>query len=265
MMKTAKLGAHHFSYDEAGHGPIILMLSGWCQDHRLFKSLMPELAKTNRVIRFDWRGHGDVRNYNGDFTSDDLASDAQELLDRLGVETAISLSTSHGGWANIELADRAGIARIPRVVVIDWIMVKPSAAFFAALAEIQDEQHWQKGINDLFAYWIGDTKDKDIVNHVQNEMAGYDYEMWARSGREIAKAYRKWGSPLERMKALRQVRPITHIFSQPFEPEYLQAQTQFSAANPWFQPVKLAGRTHFPTLEQPKAVAKAVQSFLDET
>jgi pimeloyl-ACP methyl ester carboxylesterase len=139
QMKTVKFGENRFSYDEAGEGPAILLLSGWCQDHRLFKTLMPELAGTNRVIRFDWRGHGIDRRHDGDFTSDDLASDAEALLDHLGIEEVVSLSTSHGGWANIELADRLGAGRIPRVVVIDWIMVTPSDDFFASLADVQDE------------------------------------------------------------------------------------------------------------------------------
>ncbi|NDY74743.1 alpha/beta hydrolase, partial [Desulfobacter hydrogenophilus] len=58
-MKSVTLGANTFSYDDIGEGPVLLLLSGWCQDHRLFKTLAPELARTNRVIRLDWRGHGE--------------------------------------------------------------------------------------------------------------------------------------------------------------------------------------------------------------
>jgi pimeloyl-ACP methyl ester carboxylesterase len=264
-MKSVKIGANNFSYDEDGAGPTILMLSGWCQDHRLFKTLMPELVTTNRVIRFDWRGHGIDRSYHGDFTSDDLASDAAAFLDYLGVDQTATFSTSHGGWANIELADRLGARRIPRVVLIDWIMVEPPPEFSTSLTDLQDEQKWQKGIRDLFNYWIRDTENSDIIEHVRGEMAGFDYEMWARSGREIENAYTGWVSPLNRMKAMREKRPVTHIFSQPFELDYYEAQKTFAADNPWFQPLKLTGKTHFPTLEQPKIVAQAVRSFLGQT
>ena len=261
-MESVTLGRNDFSYDRVGQGPAILMLSGWCQDHRLFKTLMPELAKTNCVIRFDWRGHGDHRIYDGDFTANDMASDAQALLDHLKIDQVVPLSTSHGGWTNIELADRLGAKRVPRVVVIDWIMVKPSQEFFESIADVQVESKWKKGINDLFHYWISDTDNPDVIDHVREEMAGYDYEMWARSGREIAGAYATWGCPLDRMKAIKEHRPITHIFSQPPESEYHDAQKAFALANPWFEPVKLQGKTHFPTLEQPKNVAEAVRSFL---
>lgn len=261
-MKTIRIGANPFTYDEAGSGDAVLLLSGWCQDHRLFKLLAPELARTHRVIRLDWRGHGEDRSHDGDFTTDDQASDIVAFIDALGLDKVVPVSTSHGGWANIEATDRLGAGRVPRSVVIDWIMVTPNESFFTMIDDIQDRTNWENGRGDFFGYWIGDTDNRDIIDHVNNEMAGFDYEMWARSGREIGKAYRKWGNPMERMKSMAETRPVTHIFSQPFEQDYLAAQQEFAAANPWFQPVKLRGRTHFPTLEQPRVVADTIRAFL---
>ncbi|EKF18174.1 alpha/beta fold hydrolase [Nitratireductor pacificus] len=261
-MKTIRIGANPFTYDEAGSGDAVLLLSGWCQDHRLFKHLAPELARTHRVIRLDWRGHGEDRSHDGDFTTADQASDIVAFVDALGLEKVVPVSTSHGGWANIEATDRLGVGRVPRSVVIDWIMVTPNESFFTMIDELQDRTNWENGRSDFFGYWIGDTDNRDIVDHVNNEMAGFDYEMWARSGREIARAYRKWGNPMARMKAIAETRPVTHIFSQPFEQEYLAAQQEFAVSNPWFQPTKLKGTTHFPTLEQPRAVADTIRAFL---
>lgn len=261
-MKSIQIGANTLSYDEAGEGDVLLLLSGWCQDHRLFKTLVPELAKTNRVIRLDWRGHGDHREHDGDFTVDDQASDVVAFLDKMNIDKVVPVSTSHGGWANIEITDRLGTARIPRSVVIDWIQTTPNEDFFRMIDHIQDRTNWENGRGDFFNYWIGDTENQDIVNHVNNEMAQYSFEMWARSGREIGKAYRKWGNPMQRMAALSEKRPITHVYSQPFEPEYAQAQIDFAAANDWYKPNKLPGKTHFPTLEQPKVVAETIRAFV---
>lgn len=261
-MKSVKLGANTFSYDEAGEGPALLLLSGWCQDHRLFKTLVPELAKTNRVIRLDWRGHGEHRTHDGDFTTSEQADDVVAFLDHMEIDTIVPVSTSHGGWANIEVTDRLGSARIPRSVVIDWIQTTPNEAFFTMIDDIQDQTNWENGRGDFFGYWIGNTENQDIINHVNNEMANYSFEMWARSGREIAKAYRKWGNPMQRMAAMKQQRPITHIYSQPFEAEYAQAQVDFAAGNDWYKPNKLPGTTHFPTLEQPLVVAETIRAFL---
>jgi pimeloyl-ACP methyl ester carboxylesterase len=261
-MKSIEIGANMLSYDEAGEGEVLLLLSGWCQDHRLFKTLAPELARTHRVIRLDWRDHGEHREHDGDFTVDDQASDVVAFLDKMNIDRLVPVSTSHGGWANIEVTDRLDVARIPRTVVIDWIQTTPNEDFFRMIDHIQDRTNWENGRGDFFNYWIGDTENQDIVNHVNNEMAKYSFEMWARSGREIGKAYRKWGNPMQRMAALKDKRPITHIYSQPFEPEYAKAQLDFAAGNDWYQPNKLPGRTHFPTLEQPKVVADTIRAFV---
>lgn len=261
-MKSVQIGNNTLSYDDAGAGPVLLLLSGWCQDHRLFRTLAPELARTHRVIRLDWRGHGEHRAHDGDFTTSEQADDIVNFLDLMKIETLVPVSTSHGGWANIEVTDRLGKVRVPRSVVIDWIQTTPNEAFFAMIEHIQDRTNWENGRGDFFNYWIGDTDNEDIVNHVNNEMAGYSFDMWARSGREIARAYRKWGNPMQRMEALQEHRPITHIYSQPFEPEYAQAQVDFAAVHPWYQPCKLPGKTHFPTLEQPLVVAETIRAFL---
>ncbi len=261
-MKSIQIGANTLSYDEAGEGEVLLLLSGWCQDHRLFKTLAPELAKTHRVIRLDWRGHGEHREHDGDFATDDQASDVVAFLDKMNIDKVVPVSTSHGGWANIEVTDRLGIARIPRAVVIDWIQTTPNEDFFRMIDHIQDRTNWENGRGDFFNYWIGDTENQDIVNHVNNEMAQYNFDMWARSGREIGRAYRKWGNPMQRMAALNEKRPVTHIYSQPFEPEYAQAQLDFAAGNDWYKPNKLPGKTHFPTLEQPKVVADTIRAFV---
>jgi len=260
-MNAIQIGANTFSWDESGSGEPILLLSGWRQDHRLFKTLAPELAKSHRVIRLEWRGHGEHREHDGDFTVDDQAADVIAFLDKKGIGSIVPVSTSHGGWANMEVTERLGPARAPRSVVIDWIQTTPNASFFVAIEDLQDEGKWKKGGDDLFAYWIGSTKINDVINHVKHEMAGYSFGMWPRSGREIERAYRKWGNPMRRMAAMKPHRLITHIFSQPFEPEYAQAQLDFAALNLWYKPNKLKGETHFPTLEQPKAVAEAIRAF----
>ncbi len=261
-MESITIGDYEFSYDDTGEGDAILLLSGWCQDHRLFTDLVPELAKTHRVLRFDWRGHGNFRQVKADFDIDDQADDLYRFLDAMGLDRVTPVSTSHGGWANIAVTERCGAARIGHSFVIDWIQTTPPADFFEMIDHIQDQANWEAGIDDFFSHWIGDTKIESVINHVKNEMAGYSFDMWARSGREIGAAYRKYVNPMQRMLALKGQK-VTHIFSQPFDEEYHQAQKDFAAANDFYTTVKLPGKTHFPTLEQPKAVAEVILKSLE--
>ncbi|MEE1736897.1 alpha/beta hydrolase [Streptomyces sp. BE147] len=262
-LKCAEVNGHSISYDDHGaaSAPVVVMLSGWCQDHRLFDPLLPHLTDTHRVIRIDWRGHGIDRTPVADFGYPEQADDVIAVLDLLGVDIFLPVSTSHGGWANIEVAERLGARRVPRSIVIDWIMTPPPADFAAGLAAIQDRERWTEGRQDLFDTWLNGSSNAVVAHHLDKEMAGFDFEMWARSCRVIANGYERWGSPLLRMNALAEQRPVRHLFSQPTADEYVRAQQDFGAEHPWFSYHQVGGETHFPTLDSPQTVAEQIRGF----
>jgi pimeloyl-ACP methyl ester carboxylesterase len=262
-LRNIQANGHSISYDEHGpaDGPAVVLLSGWCQDHRLFDPLLPHLSDTHRMIRIDWRGHGTDRAPVADFGYAEQTDDVISVLDQLGVDTFLPVSTSHGGWANIELIDRLDAHRVPRSIVIDWIMTPPPADFADGLAAVQDPERWLEGRRGLFDTWLNGSSNSVVRNHLDREMADFDFEMWARSCRVIADGYGRWGSPLRRMDARADKRPVRHLFSQPTAPEYLRAQADFAEANPWFSFHPIGGETHFPTLDSPAAVAEQIRTF----
>ncbi|RJL33970.1 alpha/beta fold hydrolase [Bailinhaonella thermotolerans] len=266
-MKTTVIDGRPIDYDitepaaGAPEGPALLLLSGWCQDHRLFDLVLPLLARDHRVIRADWRSHGSDRTLEGDFGVAEQASDVIALLDELGVERVVPVSTSHGGWANLEICGRLGTGRVPRAVVIDWLLTRPAPEFAEGLRLGADPERWREGRQGLFDTWLAMADCPPVKRHLDEEMAGFDPELWRLSCRVIADAYATHGSPLERMREIGP-RPIAHLFSQPGEESYLRAQEEFAARDPWFEPHRLGGRTHFPTLESPEAVAERVTAFV---
>ncbi|WP_306320185.1 MULTISPECIES: alpha/beta fold hydrolase [unclassified Streptomyces] len=259
-LRTAVVDGHRITYDVHGpaEAPTVVLLTGWCQDHRLFDPLLPYLSDTHRVVRIDWRGHGEDRSPVADFGYAEQAADTVKVLDELGIDRFLPVSTSHGGWANIELADRLGPERVPTVTVIDWIMTPPPAEFAGGLAEVQDPERWTHGRAGLFDTWLNGSGHPLVARHLDEEMAGFGFEMWARSCRVIADAYERWGSPLERMAAMAHTRPVRHLFSQPDAEAYERAQREFSAGHPWFSHRRLGGPTHFPTLDSPALVAEEI-------
>ncbi|MFF4991281.1 alpha/beta fold hydrolase [Streptosporangium saharense] len=262
-MNTLTLHGHALDHDVAGSaGPTLLLLSGWCQDHRLFDPLVPLLADAHRVIRADWRGHGADRSAVADFGYAEQAEDLVALLDALGVDRVVPVSTSHGGWAALELADRLGSARVPRVAVIDWLQLEAPDAFLADLRAGQDPELWAVGRQRLFDTWLDGADCPPVAEHLSRDMGSFGFEMWARSCRVIEAAYARWGSPLARMAALGEPRPITHLYSQPAEDAYHLAQLAFGAEHPWYRAQWLGGRTHFPTLESPSALAWHLAEFV---
>jgi hypothetical protein len=53
----------------------------------------------------------------------------------------------------IELRRRLG-ARIPKLVLLDWIVLDPPPQFIAALKALQDRKGWQETRYQLFAMWL---------------------------------------------------------------------------------------------------------------
>ncbi|KAB2359494.1 alpha/beta fold hydrolase [Actinomadura montaniterrae] len=263
-LQTIEIDGHPITYQDLGprDAPAVLLMSGWCHDHRLFDRLVPYLADDLRVLCVDWRGHGEDRTPVADFGYREQASDTIAVLDALGVGRFLPLSHSHGGWANLEIAERVGTARAPRLIVVDWLMTPPAPDFAAGLAAVQDPETWIEGRQGLYDVWMNGHDHERVRRHLDEEMSGFGFEMWARSCRVIAEAYAEFRSPLDRMAALTEPRPVKHLFSQPTDPAYEQAQIDFHAAHPWFGYRTLGGPTHFPTLDSPDKVAAEIREYL---
>lgn len=257
------IAGHLLSYEDRGdpQSPAVVLMSGWCHDHRLFDQLVPWLLDDHRVLCIDWRGHGADRSPVDDFGYPEQASDVIAVLDALGIERFLPVSHSHGGWANLEIIDRVGTARAPRAVVIDWLMAPPPPDFADGLSAIQDPDRWLEARQGLYDVWRGGRTHERVERHLEIEMSGFGFEMWARSCRVIAEAYATFGSPLRAMAAMREPRPIRHLFSQPATIAYEQHQIEFRDDHPWFSYRTLGGPTHFPTLDSPEKVAAEIREF----
>ncbi|OYO06664.1 alpha/beta fold hydrolase [Enemella evansiae] len=260
-IKTVDINGWPIEYIDSGEtgAPPLLLLSGWAQDHRLFRHVEPYLAQRFRVIRMNFRGH-DAKLTPGDFTSADLADDTVEFIDRLGLRNVAIASTSHGCWVNIEVHEKLGSASLGRTVVIDWLL-RPFEAFHKQIHDGSRPETVTAARQSLFDEWTEGTDVLDVLDHVNREMTWFGEDMWMRACREIAKSYNQWQNPLERMSELADRLRVTHIYSQPLDPGYRQFQQDYAGVNPWFSSVHIPAKTHFPTLESPKPVADAIASF----
>lgn len=263
-LNSIEMNGQEITFDIHGDadGPVILLLSGWAQDHRLFKHIVEPLSKRHKVLRMNYRGHTDPLTFPEDFGPSDQADDIIGVLDALNIKQVIPVSTSHGGWANMEITDRLGIERIPQTIVIDWIMIEATGEFVKSLQDIRNPNTWFQARRDLFNHWIGISDNKDVKDHLDIEMASWGFDMWERSCRRIEEAYNYWSSPLKRMKALEEKRPIVHIYSQAAVEGYEDIQQKFADENPWFDFKVIKGDTHFPTLESPDAVVDRINEFV---
>lgn len=264
QLKTVVVDETPIEYVESGDpaAPPLILIHGWAQDHRLFRLLEPHLRDHFRVLRMNLRGHGGKLAASGNFTAEDLIQDTLNFIELLQLKDVRIASTSHGCWVNIGVQDRLGSDRLGQAVVIDWLM-KPFEGFHQQIEKGASADTVAAARQSMFDEWTEGTDSVDVIDHVQREMTWFGESMWTRACQEIGKSYAQWGSPLERMAAVEGGLEVGHIFSQPIDPEYRQFQEEFSAKNPWFTPIYIPGKTHFPTLENPESVAAAIKIFFN--
>ncbi|GGN78934.1 alpha/beta fold hydrolase [Nocardia rhizosphaerihabitans] len=268
MINTMNIDGVDIAFDDQGYAPdapAIVLLNGWAHDLRAWNPLLPHLRERHRVIRVCWRGHGPDRTPVGEFGVAEQVSDTIGLLDALEVESFVPLSHAHGGWVGLEVADRLGVDRVPAVLLLDLIMTPPPPEFAAGVAALQDPATWKAARDGLLRSWLDGSTHPAVLNHVRFEAGGHGYDMWARSGREVEKAYHTWGSPMRRMELMSGTRPIRHVFSHPKTDAYDALHAEFAARHPWFSYRRLPGETHFPGLELPEHVAAELFEFLGST
>ncbi|MFI1379580.1 hypothetical protein [Embleya sp. NPDC020886] len=144
------------------------------------------------------------------------------------------------------------------------LLTRAPAEFVTGLRVGYHPYTWREGRQALFDQWLAAADCPPVARHLTEEMGGFDQVMWARSCRVIEDAYARWGSPLERMVALAQTRPVVHLYSQPDSADYRTAQREFGADHEWFTSSWLRGRTHFPTLESPESIADHITEFAQD-
>ena len=160
----------------------------------------------------------------------------------------------------LELRRRLG-RRIPKLVLLDWIVTEPPPPFLDTLRGMQSAEHWKQTVNETLAMWLHGVENPALKQFVQDEIAPYGKPMWARAAREISAAYQKEGSPMQALSHLLPAIPVLHLYAQPSDAAYLNAQQAFAASHPWFRVRRVKASSHFPMFEVPDEMAGAIEQF----
>lgn len=261
-MPEAAFSGLKIRYDVAGGGePALLLLHGWCDDRTQFHRLLPLLAQKRRVLALDLPGHGRSDAPPGEFGFRELVGAAAAVVEESGARRVVPVAMAHAGWVALGLRRRLGPERVPKLVLLDWIVLEPPRPFLESLQGLQDPERWKSTRAKLFALW-NEQADPTISRQVNRTMGDHGFGMWARSAREIAAAYAREGSPLAALTALDPPVPTLHLYALPKDEEFRKAQEDFSKRSPWFTSKRLDGKTHFPPLETPEPVAAAMEPFV---
>jgi pimeloyl-ACP methyl ester carboxylesterase len=249
------------AYDDLGAGePVLLFLTGWCSSRARWRHVAARCAERRRVLSCEWRGHGESDPAPGDFGLEEMVADALAVADGAGVERFVPCAASHSGFVAIELRRRHP-ERVPMLVHCDWYVVPPPPPYRAVLEQLTTEDGWPAARDRLFEIWRG-GRDLPDVEEALAVMNRHDADMWMRSGREIAGGYARVESPTAAWATLVPPVPVLHVYGQPRDPAFLEAQEAYAAEHPWFGVRQTPGATHFAMLETPDEVATAIESFV---
>jgi pimeloyl-ACP methyl ester carboxylesterase len=259
-MQARTLSGLRIHYDDRGQGePALLLLPGWCVDRTVYDRLAPVLARWRRVLALDWRGHGDSDRPLAEFGGAALTADARAVIHASGVRSVVPVALGNAGWVALELRRLLG-ARVPALVLLDWLVVDPPAAFREVLDDLQSPVRWLDTRERLLDDWRAGSE--DVARCLAHAVQPYGFEMWARAARVIADLYAEHRSPLHALTGLHPPVPALHLFSQASDPAFVERQFWFARRQPWFEAEALATRSHFPMLEAPERTAGKIEDFV---
>ena len=252
------------AYDDRGDGDVaFLFLPGWCGPRTYFRALADRLTAEHRTLAMDWRGHGESKTAAGDFGVAELVDDAVAIIEESGARRVVPVAAAHAGWVAIELRRRLGPDLVPGIVFLDWMVLGAPERFLAALHVMADPATTRAAVDGLTGMWLAGVELPALRAYVAT-MAASDDEVWARAAREIAGLFERNGVPLENVAKLDPAPPTLHLYAQPNDPSFLQAQQRFAAEHAWFEVQKLDAASHFPIFEVPDAIAAHLARFANQ-
>ena len=115
---------------QAAPGPTLVFVNALGTDHRIWDGVVETLPRSLGVLRYDQRGHGLSELGERPYDVDGLSRDLGALLDQLQLERVVVCGLSLGGL----VAQRFAIARDPRLVGL---------CLCGTAARIADREFWQ--------------------------------------------------------------------------------------------------------------------------
>ena len=97
MTSFVQAGEVRIAFDREGDGPPLLLMHGAEASRQMFAALVPHLSKHFTVIAYDQRDCGETEGPEHESTLADLANDAQQLIEALGLRRAHVFGSSFGG------------------------------------------------------------------------------------------------------------------------------------------------------------------------
>ncbi len=250
----------HHRLDGPADAPVIVLGNALGTDLSTWDAMLPALAETHRVLRYDHRGQGRSGALPGPESIEQLGRDALALLDANGIERAAYCGISLGGMIGIWLAAEAP-ERVESLVAL------------CSSAHPGGEEAWRR--RAAIVTKAGSTRPiaEGVVSRwITAETAAADPALMARL-REMLEASSPAGYPaccmvlasLDLREALRGVAAPTLVVGaegdEALPPDHSR---EIAGGIPASRLEIMERAAHLPIIERPEEVAALILGYLGE-
>jgi pimeloyl-ACP methyl ester carboxylesterase len=269
MKKTVQLpDGMTLAYIDTGSptGPPVVLIHGYTDNARDWVPMLPYLSKRFRLILVDIRGHGKSSKPECCYSRLDFAYDIKLLLDALSIRRADVIGHSLGSIIAQTFAEYWP-ERTDRVVLVSSTGGRPPGStappqfdFAAEIRKLKDPIDPDSPF--MIAWWDSPTPvNPEFIRRQRQDAAAIPLKVWLAVLDEAlptATAYADLQSTLPRLKA-----PTLLIWGSkdPIMEEPMRKSLR--DALPGAQVKIFEGLGHNPFWEDPAAVARVVNTFLD--
>jgi pimeloyl-ACP methyl ester carboxylesterase len=171
---SATVNDIHLHYVVGGSCSPILLLPGWPETWWAYRKIMPELAKTHRVISIDLRGMGASDKPAGGYDKKTMASDISELIRNLGYERVDVVGHDIGAMVAFSLAENHP-EQVRRLMMLDTTHPSPA---YAALPLLPSGDTFGDRADDNHPYfwWFAFHRVKGLPEQMLEGRAGLEQE-----------------------------------------------------------------------------------------
>ena len=259
-----KAGNAQLVGEQAGAGKSLLFLHAGVADKRMWHDQISDLGKDYHVVAYDRRGFGETISVDEPFTH---IEDLHQLLDQLGLETAVLIGCSQGGRVALDFT-LAYPQRVKKLVLIAPAVSGAPApttlpANIEAVIEALDAAEEADDlalVNELEAHlWLdGPTSSAGRIKGAARELF-LDMNGIALGKPDLTKEI----EPASAYAKLSSLFLPTYVMWGELDFPHVKTRCQYLVDNiPDAKGQEIPGTAHLPNLEQPAIFNKLLRAFL---
>jgi len=240
-------------------GPVVVFANSLGTDLRIWDQVISALPEGLRIIRYDKRGHGLSDLSPTAMTIDDLAGDAEALMDALGVQGATFVGLSIGGLIGQALAAKRPDL-VGRLALMDTAAKIGSAEMWNERILAVRESGIEGMADGILARWFGPgfrTARADEYAIWRNMLTRTPLEGYLACCAAIAAA----DYTTSTAKLAMPVMAMVGAEDGATPPDLVRATAELCGADCHV----IGGAGHLPCVEEPGEIAALIAGFMNET